>query len=295
MRSRHPVIAAVLIGLIILGWFVRIPASQNPSDLTPGEESEARALADDFIARLEEQPDLEPLIRDFFITDFAERLRTLGKAISSPFATIDENLVKHLGEDELRRLYAQTTLATYFMARYAGAATYLKKRSGLMDDDFDLDFLQVLPPDVIAFLKSDPTLVEILGPLEPPGNDNTEVGTTGSSEVRDNLPTPDPEPQKTIETREYLERYLAALERLNSLMKQSIKSVPSLNSLATVSRDEDQESEEELNPQATLLSREWFGFPEGTRIICSMALVFHMDLVKEHGKLKIVSLYLAID
>jgi hypothetical protein len=50
-----------------------------------------------------------------------------------------------------------------------------------------------------------------------------------------------------------------------------------------------------LKPRAWMLTEEFYGYPKGTRIICLNVLVYHMDLVRVDGKLKVLALYLDVD
>jgi hypothetical protein len=51
------------------------PGTAQEEKLTPEEEREARALAGEFIRRLDETGDVTPLLSELYINDFAERLR----------------------------------------------------------------------------------------------------------------------------------------------------------------------------------------------------------------------------
>ena len=49
------------------------------------------------------------------------------------------------------------------------------------------------------------------------------------------------------------------------------------------------------NARATVLTRADFGCPKGTRLICLKVLLFHMDLIRVDGQLKILHVHTDVD
>jgi hypothetical protein len=44
-----------------------------------------------------------------------------------------------------------------------------------------------------------------------------------------------------------------------------------------------------------MLEREFYGYPQGTRIFCANVAIYHMDLIRVDGKLKVLALSLDVD
>ncbi len=311
-------IAAALLQLaLITTATAQQPAPENiDQKLSVAEEREARALGEDFIARFEASADIASLL-PMFTSDFRKRLRYVGDDLAYPIATIDTAVIKLASDEDLLGCYSQSVNFSYLVARHYAAALWLRKQAGRDDSDQQdhLTFADIVPVEVVKLLQSDPAIREGFLRYEQSSRKNDpneslslEAPPDGSTQNESLSDSATPSSQNSephdaegedhaIKTVAALSNYIRTLEQANSLLRKSAKSLVTLGALTKAFRDQEYEgepaAEEEdlLNPRAFVLGSEWLNYPAGERLICVDALLFHMDLVRVHGRLQVAALY----
>jgi hypothetical protein len=145
------------------------PPAVEEEQLSPEEEREARALAEEFIARLEKTQDVTPLLADMYVSDFAERLRD-DQDIEGliPFS-VKREVAAQASPEEIRRLYAASINGMYLGMRLYLAADKKRKQESAQHGESvgpergeELTVSEILPPGLIQLMRSDPKLAAIL-------------------------------------------------------------------------------------------------------------------------------------
>lgn len=269
-------------------------AETQEQQLSSSEESEARALAADFLARFEDTGDITSLMQTY-TRDFSKRLRqSEEEGIAYPLATIDEPVMEQASDEDLLKCYSETINFLYLMARHYGAAAWLGKQSSINDDDEtnDLSITETLPHEVIELLKGDSITRGFLRDQQ-------------RSSVREEPPAKPEEDGDTIKTLSRLRDYVRTLEKANGLLRTSAKSLlpaktlmealaekSSVSQQSAAGEQSSDGDEASLKPRRYVLFEEWFGYPAGERFICIDMLIFHMDLVRVDRRLQVAALYL---
>jgi hypothetical protein len=140
------------------------PGTAQEEKLTPEEESEARALIEEFIKRLEETEDVTPLLSDLYIDDFAERLRE-DAAVEKLFPlAVKREVAAQATPDEIRRMYAASINGSYMAMRLLIAAELKRKQERLkgQENDEEPTIEELLTPALIKLIQSDPVLNAVL-------------------------------------------------------------------------------------------------------------------------------------
>lgn len=311
------IVVALLQLVLVTTATAQQPAKEKVRELSVAEEREARALAEDFIARFEASGDIATLL-PMFTSDFRKRLRYVGGDLASPIAQINEAVINHASEEDLLRCYAESINFSYLVARHYGAALWLRKQAGRDDSDHHdhLTFKDVLPAEVITLLQSDPVIRngflreeqasdsknddnESLSRESPPDgstqNESLSESTTSASQKSE---PPDAEGEDySIKTVAELNNYIRTLQQTNSILRKSARSLVTVNAVAKAFRELESagkptaEGEDLLNPRPFVLSDEWLNYPARQRFICIDALLFHMDLVRVEGRLQVAAIY----
>lgn len=253
-----------------------LPVSQQEKELTPEEEKEVRAISRRFNERFRETNDLGGIIDEMFVKDFAERL---GQAPQDwlPWTFLDKNLIAYASPGELRRYYIASTNFYGLYYRLYEEAGRLQKQSENNENELKLE--EVLSPEVINTLLSDPTIAELAG-LDKEGESDAD-GSTEKSEVG------------IIKHLPQLNNASATLEKANELMRKRLAEM-SRRGQASRSKETKKESD---SPKIELTSLdEWeYGYPEKTPAIHLEEAPFCLYLVKVDGQLKILSVHIYID
>ena len=133
--------------------------------LTPEEMVELENFIKRFEKRLAETRDLSPLIKEFFVSEFAERLYKTGNDDFSSSNNISPewsllllspSLIHQIVQDELLNFYNQT-----FNMHYINILYCLTKIS-IEQTESEITNKMLFPPGVIKILKTDPYLAESL-------------------------------------------------------------------------------------------------------------------------------------
>jgi hypothetical protein len=279
----------------------------NDTQLTPDEEWEARSIAQQFATRFEESDDLLSIVDDLYVKDFDERLsRDPADRFLVPIAS---DLAEQVKGGELRRCHITSLKFTYLYMMLLSSAWHktitLRGDAKPMDDENTPGPNEMLPPRVIALLKNDPALREVLleeskkdddsknGSEINGGAEEQTVAVDNASEKRDD------DRDLTIKSIERLRAYISTLEQAIALMREHLRTLPvpqtwqnMMDSMRELIHEPDSG---QVNARVTILTRADFGCPKGTRLICLKVLLFHMDLIRVDGQLKILHVHTGAD
>jgi hypothetical protein len=273
-----------------------LPAEQRDEKITPDEEREARELVARFFKRWQETDDIGPLIDEFFVADFADRLRHepemlfLGELKPELLLTTDSR-------DDLLRYYVAMTNLLRLITRLYAISAPINMSDG---ERGELDLKEMLPASIWELFKGNPITNAII---------NEELGekAEGRTENPDASAAKEAD-AKSIKTIEQLRDLTATLEQANILLRDHLKTLPlplpaSEVSTGEISRsrqsDTDStaaESNDPLTPRIHIPGEDFYGYPADTRLICFNVLPFDIDLVRDgDNRLKVLSVYLQTD
>lgn len=265
------------------------PTRENDEKLTPDEERETRELAARFIKRWEETEDLGPLIDEFFVRDFAERLHYEPQVFY--FGEIkEEKSILESGADLRRHYVAMTDFLRLVLRLQEIYAPILKSEEGQAEPDLN----QLIPAAVLNVLDSNPTMKAVM--REDMG-EQAEGQTVGSEQD-----AADQADARIIKNLEELRSLTATLERAVTLLRAHMKTLPqTIPTSESIARQQDDtrtavsENHDPLMPRVRLLNKDFYGYPEGTRVICLNIRLFHVDLVRVNDRLRVLALYMQTD
>lgn len=267
-------------------------ADAYEQQLTPQEESEARDVAAEFTKRFEASDDVAAIVDDLYVRDFDARLRTNPNTVSY-IISIEPQVIPKATDKELRRYYAALLKFIYRYGIIWAAASLREKASGGEERELKLD--EVMPPDILAVMETDPTLKKLLEVDRKGDNAGTDEQAAENAGERKS----EAEDVMTIATIERLRSYISVIEQLVRLAREHLKRINIPESFATLTeifRQPDAEIDNDtMNPRVTILKSDTFGCPAGTRLICVNVMAFHIDLIRVDGKLKILNVYLSDD
>ncbi|MBD0325403.1 MAG: hypothetical protein ICV68_03175 [Pyrinomonadaceae bacterium] len=310
MNARH-IISFLLILAISLATAVQPTGARAGSlraaieeelRLTAEEELEARELAARFMERFQATHDLGPIIDEMFVKDFTARLRQSPSGWL-PWAFLDKSLVATASPVELRRYYVASM--NFYVLYGEISATAAKLRKQLEDDEDELAFYDVMTPEIINVLLSDPVIAELFKDMNKDEEDGTAKEEDGNqpSQGGDSTPSANPTtearddsaPKKNemgiIKTSHQLSGVSTTLEKTNELMRRRLASLP----LVAPSSD-DTESQKYSPPfDPAILDEGEYGYPQGTQAIHVNLLPFSIHIIREQGQLKLLSVSIYVD
>jgi hypothetical protein len=261
------------------------PADKEEEKITAQEEQEARELVAQLTTRWQETEDIGPLVEEFYVSDFAERLRHEPQLFY--FTELKEELLTQATPPELRRHYVAMTNFVHLVFRLY--TVYESTRT--KDDEQELDLKRIIPVNILNVFESNPNLKAL---MDEETGDQAE-GQTGQ-EAQEQATG------KGIKNIEQLHLLTNALEQAVVLLRDHVRTLPATLSAREIVRarrsEEGSSAEEEddpLKPHSYTLSEEFYGYPAGTRLICVDLLPLHMDLVRVGQRLKVVSIYMQGD
>jgi hypothetical protein len=265
-------------------------AKESDEKITPDEEREARELAARFVKRWEETEDLGPLIDEFFVRDFAERLHYEPQLLYFGELKKDEKSILESSADLQRHYVAMTNFLRLLIRLHEIYAPILKSEEG----QAELDLNQLLPPAVQDVLNSNPTMKAIMGEeLGKQSEGRTEGSEQGAADQAD---------ARVIKNLEELRQLTTTLEQAITLLRAHLKTLPlTLSTTETIANQQNDtqsrgsEDDDPLMPRAHLLYEDLYGYPKGTRVVCINIMPFHIDLVRVNDRLKVLSLYIQTD
>jgi hypothetical protein len=331
MMTRR-LITTLLIVVLALSGATRARASSRDDErnkITPEEEREARELLEDFNQKFVGTNDIAPLIKDYFVPDFSSRLRQ--NAETFPFTIIDwKDEATPPDSEDLRRFYVATTnLLHDLFPLYAAAAKKCAeeedkedgeegnaKGDGECDDSYDPKLEKILPPVAVEIVKTDPLLREMwfesdeadtasngTGALATP-----QAGGSAQGECADNCAASGGHEDRMVKNATELRHITKVFAELGKVLREHLAAHPVSfeKEVAEEDEDEDKESKEaefrrfdpkrvSVSRQARVLSKEFYGYPEGTRLICADVGGLHAELVRADGKLRILTVYLLME
>ena len=297
------------------------PDQAKEETLTPDEEREARALAEDFISRLEKSEDVTPLVKELFVNDFTERLRSNMKGLFPLVATPE--VAAQMSSDEILRAYAASINCIYLASRlYIEFERKREQEKAQRGETADQDEVQqpmlseLIPPSIIKLIQSDPLLAALLEQAIREEKEESRSNQTASdipnaltSEADRSMVSRDSESLEDFwpfTSIEQMRHYTSLTEQGVKLLREHIDSLPpqlrpSVTEFWSSSRvrstdEEADENKETIKPRLDVLTDEFMGYSAGTRLICANVMMFHMDMVRTtDGRLKVLNIYLIMD
>lgn len=312
--SIRPVIAFLLIVALTVAALGRTSArvdnlsgETNDTQLAPDEEWEARSVAQQFAKRFEESDDLLAIMDDLYVKDFDERLRR--DPADRFLLPIASDLAEQVRGGELRRCHITSLMFSYLYMMLIASAWHdiIYLRGGAKPDEGEKapSPEDILPPQVIALLKNDPALSEALleeskkedysenGSETEAGAEQQTVSVDNAAEKRDG------DRDLTIKSMERLRAYISTLEQAIAMMRAHLRTLPvpqtwqtMMDSMPVLGHESDSDV---TKPTATTFTHADFGCPKGTRLIHLKVLLFHLDLIRVDGQLKILYVNVAGD
>ena len=297
MNLRRPFIALLLVNILALtaiGFPQNVsqdsPAEQRDEKITPDEQREARELVTLLDKRWRETQDIEPLVNEFFVRDFADRLRHEPEMLF--FGELKPELLTPEISADLRRYYVAMTNFLHLIIRlyevYGPINTSEEK-------DGELDLKAMLPSSIREVFKSNPTMNALI---------NEELGEKADGPTENlNQSAEKQADAKSIATIEQLRALTATLEQSVIILRDHLKTLPSTLPASEMTRSQQSdadssttETNDPLMPRVRILGEDFYGYRAGTRLICVNVLPFHRDLVRGDDKrLKVLSVYLQTD
>jgi len=265
------------------------PVEQRDEKLTPDEEREARELVAHLFKRWQETEDIAPLMDEFFVTDFADRLRHEPEILLL-VELKPELLLTPDNRDDLRRHYVAMSNLLHLVFRLYEVYGFINMTA---EEREEFDLKKALPASIWDLFKSNPTTNAII---------NEELGEKAEGQTEN--PDRSAEKQadsKIIQTIEQLRGVTVTLEQANVILRDHLKTLPLPASEINRSQQSDAasstaENTDPLTPRVQILGSDFYGYPPGTRLICINVLPFHIDLVRDSSqRLKVLSVYLQTD
>lgn len=268
-------------------------AASDETKITAEEEREAREFAERFVRRMRETRDLTPLVGEMFVPDYAARLRQ--EASHMPLALLSRSAVEQASGEELVRYQLAVSNSIYLASLLSQA---YKTSPAAKDDDQEWGaayYKRMLPPDIIELCRNDPILKALLEDDSPESAE--EKGSAAPSPENSGVIDHDDEPILSVEQ---LRGFTSTLEQAITLARRHLDAWPSKPAFADRRRGAGEEGDraagaETLRPRAWTLNREFFGYPAGTRNFCVNASIFHLDLIRVDGKLRVLALSFEMD
>jgi hypothetical protein len=288
------------------------------AQLTPEEEREAREFAEALFKRLEEEQDIAPLVEGMFVGDFAERLHTsVGSAGSLYF--LDRTVAAQATRDEVLRhhvAFSNFLLLTYLHMTNArlnarderraakkeedkegkaeGAEETTETAEAEEDEGTDPKPADIFPPDVLELFRADPLLGRFVIEEEARAAAPSQESAPGDASAAPQQGTGSDE-EEFISTVEQLRAFTSTVERGNELLRKSLTSEQKKRVFDDWRRAAEKEDSESMRPKATVVTKEWYGYPGGTRMVCVGLLLFHVELVRVGSGYKVLAMYLLDD
>jgi hypothetical protein len=267
------------------------PVEQRDEKLTPDEEREARELVAQLFTRWRETEDIAPLIDEFFVTDFADRLHHQPEMLF--FLELKPELLATTdSRDDLRRHYVAMSNLLHLVCRFYEVSGFINMSE---EEREEFDFKKALPASIWDLFKSNPTTNAII---------NEELGEKAEGQTEN--PDRSTEKQadaKSIQTIEQLRGVTVTLEQANVILRDYLKTLPLPPAASEINGNQQSdadsstaENNDPLMPRVHILGSDFYGYPAGTRLICVNVLPFHIDLVRDGSqRLKVLSVYLQTD
>ena len=265
--------------LLLAGYVLSLPianAQTTIDKLTVEEKQSITEIGNRFIQRLNESGDVEPLLKEMFVSDFMNRYvkeeldqiktgdQSGQRILFTSGIEYNSDLLKKATEEDWRALYVNTFnfmqygFAVMFNAQAKSIAT--GKRSS--DGEFEKLLSEMYPASVMKMLNGNLILRNFV--------------------AKEN----DSRPIKNVEELREVNKMLAGANHLligTSKGKLTSESLKVLKLLTAKAGDA-------ISPNLEVCDRECFGFPRGTRNIHAFVTPMHsLLIVKEGADYKILS------
>lgn len=260
------------------GWQAEEPARAH---LTPEEEREARALALRFVRKFQETLDVASLVNsEMFVGDLPERIRKhpSNESFYKPFK---DGVAELASDEELRRCFATLANAMFQYWALTEADKFRKKHvEGEEDCGKETPIEQLVPPEVVSVLTNDPTF----GPIFTRElRENVEAGDASGGENG----------EMNIDSPERLRSFISLVEKATTIARKHLENLPAWRQarhhVPYFNPDLSLDESEAVSLEVEELSEDFLGMQEGEEMICAHVLMFHFDLVKVNGHLKILA------
>lgn len=291
------------------------PREDEDKKITPEEEREARELVEEFNKKFVETHDIAPLIKDYFVSDFASRLNQ--HADTFPFILLElgdgwKDKAAPPDPGDLLRFYVASTnsLQSLFPLMY-DAYKKAEKQRGEEDERKEPKLDEMLPPAAVELIKSDPLLRAAWEEMEKPDDDDSVISQADATSAKgDKSYSGDEERRKNyeelkIDNSEKLRHLTSVLEGISKILREHLATHPVTFEKADKSEGEEsgeKKDEVSFDPErvkvfenARILRQEFYGYPEGTRLICADAGALHIEMIRVDGRLRILTVFLLMD
>jgi hypothetical protein len=251
----------------------------KPIEITAEERAAANELADRFTKRLDEQGDIEPVMKEIFISDFiarqikeekqewAQKNETSGQLFGAPGLEFEPALLDGAPAEDWRQFYVGTFNFLHFGISITMNKMAISFLSGKAPDEkaFDKATAELYPKEVLKLLETNPNLRNFYKK-----KDSTLTVVKTADDLRSI--------NKTLGEGMKLLRQGDGSKRMK-MSPDTIKLMGLLRAKAS----------EELEPQVEVNDREVYGFPKGTRFVRVMAsLLRSLLIVKVGAEYKVV-------
>jgi hypothetical protein len=293
-------ITTMLVVVLTLSGATRALASpRDDKKLALEEEKEARELALSFVKRFHETGDIAPLMDEFFVADFAERLRTEQEdevPDELPTQYLEREVLRQASPKDLRRFFVTEFNLTSAIVGFVSVRDDERRAKGVADDEGGSTLKNELPAEVVKRLEPDTT--QIFDGERGERCAHARAGEATDCEGRivkaEDCKPPIKNVAQMLKVTSAWEAAAAELRRrippLKSIFENEEKSV----------HDEVGDHYDIYSPQVWAADRTYFGCTPGTRLIYVAAqalllLQFRFELIRVDGQLKILSVAAVID
>jgi hypothetical protein len=282
--------------MLTLSGATRALASPRDSEstITPDEESEARAIAEQFVGRFRITNDLAPILKELSVEDYDEHLQQ--NIISDKL--LSQEVLSQSSPREISDFY--TALLNLMNLSFQQSA-----RDADKTNRDKITLAELYPPDVVDVLKKNPELESALSELmgvksandekEEPDADSTETNTETEKTESNEKEEDDGDDAPLIKHTEQLREFTADANEIVRKLQDHLATLPPKQ--REEATDTDSTDDESIGtPRVTILEKKYSGYPPGTRLICikvtpiSDGLTFHLCLIRvDDGRLRILA------
>ena len=219
------------------------------------EQKEVARFFLSFVNTLEQTRDFQPIIDRFFARHFLDGY--LADSHMNWFVNLDRATAGKAKRSELQRYYVAILNAAYLSGVY-----FISHIPETDETNSEIVEARLLPDDVLQFVSNHPYTSRYKGKTE---------SFDYLAERIDSIPR--------------MRSYTDLMEGIAGLMRKHVASVRAEQSVAF------HEFLEELDePTVRTCSTDCLGWPRGTKLIEINVAIFHLEVTKVNGQLKIVSL-----
>ncbi|MFL6210949.1 MAG: hypothetical protein ACJ74W_19025 [Pyrinomonadaceae bacterium] len=277
-----------------------VPRADEDLTTTAEEEREARALVEAFNKKLNATHDIAPLIKEYFVADFAARLPQ--HADTFPFILIEwKDKSTPPTPSDLQQFYVAATNFLHTLVPIWLAAD--EQRPEQESEHEAAQLKDALPPAAVELMMHEPALRELVL-ADDESTPTTEATANKKDDCTENCATAATDEAGMIENAEQLHHLACVFEDLTKILRAHLAAHPVApaqqeQSADTATKDDDSDrfdpDKVEVFKQARILTEEFYGYPAGTRLVCASAGLLHVELVRVDGQLRILTVYLLID